>query len=63
MPCKVLSVLKADGDSVKAGDSIMVIESMKMEISIAASVDGVFEGRVGKGEAVEEGRVLCEIRE
>lgn len=63
MPCKVLSVLKFNGDSVKAGDSVMVIESMKMEISIAANVDGTFEGKVVKGEAVEEGKVLCEIKE
>ena len=31
MPCRVISVLKADGDEVKSGEAVMVIESMKME--------------------------------
>lgn len=59
MPCKVLQVLKQDGDHVKRGDIVMVIESMKMEITIAAGKDGEFHPRVKEGDAVNEGSQLC----
>lgn len=61
MPCKVLSVLKKNGDEVKSGDSVMVIESMKMEVSIAVASSGKFETTWKKGDAVEEGKVLCSV--
>ncbi|KAH7274765.1 carbamoyl-phosphate synthase L chain, ATP binding domain-containing protein [Fusarium solani] len=59
MPCKVLQVLKKAGDEVKTGEIVMIIESMKMEITIAASKDGKFESNVKEGEAVNEGVKLC----
>ncbi|KAJ3522184.1 hypothetical protein NM208_g12969 [Fusarium decemcellulare] len=59
MPCKVLQVLKKAGDEVKTGEIVMIIESMKMEITIAASKDGEFEPNVKEGEAVNEGVKLC----
>ncbi|CAI7607856.1 unnamed protein product [Penicillium pancosmium] len=59
MPCKVLSILKSNGDPVNAGDSVMIIESMKMEINIAASSTGKFETKWKEGDAVEDGMVLC----
>lgn len=61
MPCKVLSVLKKNGEEVKSGETVMVIESMKMEVSIAASSSGVFNTTWTKGNAVEEGKVLCSV--
>jgi acetyl/propionyl-CoA carboxylase alpha subunit len=61
MPCKVLSVLKNDGDEVRAGESVMVVESMKMEINISMSVGGSFEAMVRKHDAVDEGTVLCRV--
>jgi biotin carboxyl carrier protein len=61
MPCKVLSVLKNNGDEVKPGESVMVIESMKMEVSIAVAAAGKFETKWKKGDPVEEGRVLCSV--
>ncbi|KAE8409099.1 carbamoyl-phosphate synthase L chain, ATP binding domain-containing protein [Aspergillus pseudonomiae] len=61
MPCKVLSVLKKNGDVVKSGDSVMVIESMKMEVTITASADGQFHSTWKEGDAVEEGKILCSI--
>jgi acetyl/propionyl-CoA carboxylase alpha subunit len=63
MPCKVLSVLKKNGDEVKVGETVMVIESMKMEVSINASAAGTFASSKTEGQAVEEGHVLCEIQE
>ena len=61
MPCKVLSVHKKTGDSVEVGDLVMVIESMKMEVSIRAEAKGQFETTWEKGNAVDEGKILCTI--
>ncbi|KAF7548428.1 hypothetical protein G7Z17_g7060 [Cylindrodendrum hubeiense] len=61
MPCKVLSLQKGIGEEVKVGESVMVIESMKMEVSIKASKEGRFETSWKAGDAVEEGKILCRI--
>jgi acetyl-CoA/propionyl-CoA carboxylase biotin carboxyl carrier protein len=44
MPGTVLLVHVADGDTVAEGDVLMVLESMKMELSIAAPHAGVVDG-------------------
>lgn len=62
MPCKVLGVLKGDGEEVKAGEVVMVVESMKMEMNISASLDGILQISVKKGDAVNEGGILCQIK-
>ncbi|GJD02783.1 carbamoyl-phosphate synthase subunit L [Colletotrichum higginsianum] len=59
MPCKVLSIAKALGEDVSAGECVMVIESMKMEINIIVGVSGKFQTKWKIGEAVDEGAVLC----
>jgi acetyl-CoA/propionyl-CoA carboxylase biotin carboxyl carrier protein len=41
MPGTVLTVAVADGDQVTAGQSLLVVEAMKMEHTIAAPTDGV----------------------
>jgi biotin carboxyl carrier protein len=61
MPCKVLSVLKSSGEAVKPGESVMVVESMKMEMTISLAAGGTFEALVNKDDAVEEGVVLCRV--
>ena len=61
MPCKVLRLLKAKGDAIKAGEAMLVVESMKTEIKIVAAVDGTFEPEVEEGEAVGDGVVLCKL--
>lgn len=61
MPCRVLDVLKKDGDDVKSGENVMVVESMKMEMSIVVSVDGKFKTTWTKGDAVSDGAVLCRV--
>ena len=40
MPGRVVKVLVTEGDSVKAGDPVLVIEAMKMESRIPAPIDG-----------------------
>ncbi len=50
------------GDAVVAGDVIMIIESMKMEIPVEAPSAGkIVEIRVQEGDAIEEGAVLALI--
>ena len=61
MPCKVLRVLKNKGDEVKAGEAMLIVESMKTEVKIVAAVDGIFEPEVKEGEAIGDGVVLCKL--
>lgn len=61
MPCRVLSLAKQAGEQVKSGEVVMVVESMKMEMNIFAPVDGVFCSSVKKGDAVDDGELLCWI--
>jgi acetyl-CoA carboxylase biotin carboxyl carrier protein len=47
------------GDTVRAGDEVVVLESMKMEMPIAALADGIVrEVRVQTGDVVQEDDVL-----
>jgi len=61
MPCKVLSVLKKEGNILKVGEVAMVVESMKMEMNILATAEGKFSAKFQKGDSVEEGQVLFTI--
>ncbi|KAJ5786990.1 hypothetical protein N7457_001980 [Penicillium paradoxum] len=61
MPCKVLSISKKNGDEVKSGDSVMVIESMKMEVNISVTAAGKFQTQWKQGDAVQEGKILCSV--
>jgi biotin carboxyl carrier protein len=59
MPGKVLSVLVEPGQSVKAGDSLLVLEAMKMENVIKAAFSATIEDVPAKsGMAVEKGELL-----
>jgi acetyl-CoA carboxylase biotin carboxyl carrier protein len=58
----VWKVEKAEGDSVAAGELIMILESMKMEIPVEAPVAGTLaEIKVKPEDSVEEDQVLCLI--
>ena len=47
------------GDTVEEGDTVVILESMKMEMPIEAEDDGtVAEIRVEEGQAVSEGQTL-----
>lgn len=62
MPGNILSVNVAVGDTVKAGQVLMVLEAMKMENEILAPKAGkVAAVNVAKGVAVSAGQVLCSI--
>ena len=63
MPATVIEVRVKAGDTVKEGQVVCVLESMKMEISIRSGRDGVVgDVNVGKGEVVEEGKVLVALK-
>ena len=55
----VWKILKQPGDTVGDEDSLMILESMKMEIPVLAEASGkVAEVRVKEGDSVSEGQVL-----
>ena len=55
----VWKVEVAVGDSIKEGDTVVILESMKMEIPVESEDDGkVVEIRCEEGQAVSEGDVL-----
>ena len=59
MVANVLQIVVAPGDSVAAGDTLLLLESMKMEIPVLVDAPGtVGEVRVTEGDVVQEGDVL-----
>ncbi len=62
MPGVVRSVNVADGESVSKGQTLLVLEAMKMEIRIHAPVDGVVKKLLVKqGQTVEREQVLIAV--
>ncbi len=62
MVANVWKVMVAAGDSVEDGDTLVILESMKMEIPVIAEVSGpVAELRVGEGDVVQEGDIIAVI--
>ena len=62
MPGVVLRVLANAGDAISAGESVLVIEAMKMEVHISAPVDGtIVEVEVAVGDQVATGQELASI--
>ncbi len=62
MSGSIFKIVSNEGDVVKKGDVIMILEAMKMEIDVVASIDGVLKGiEVSVGDSVSEGDVLAVI--
>jgi acetyl/propionyl-CoA carboxylase alpha subunit len=62
MPGKVIRILVAEGDQVAEGDVICILEAMKMENELKASMAGVVKAlHVQEGQDVEMGVLLAEI--
>jgi acetyl-CoA carboxylase biotin carboxyl carrier protein len=58
----VLTVVVKNGTKVLAGDTIIILESMKMEIPVLTEYDGVVrEVAVSEGDVVQEGDVLAVV--
>jgi acetyl-CoA carboxylase biotin carboxyl carrier protein len=62
MVANVWKVLVSEGDHVDEGDTLVILESMKMEIPILAEESGtVTKLYVGEGDVVQEDELLAEI--
>lgn len=60
VPGKVLKIAASVGQDVKAGDNIVILESMKMEIPVVAPQDGTVASiDVAEGASVENGDTLA----
>ena len=62
MVANVWKVVVSAGDSIEEGDTLVILESMKMEIPVAAESGGTIkELRVAEGDVVQEGDVIAVI--
>ena len=61
MVANVWKIVVADGDSVSDGDTLVILESMKMEIPVIAEVDGTVTVKVNEGDVVQEGDLIATI--
>ncbi len=62
MAGNVWKVLVKAGDQVEEGQDVVILESMKMEIPIAAEEDGIVkEVKINEGDFVNEGDVIVEV--
>ncbi len=63
IPARVVRVLVAVGDAVKRGAALIVLEAMKMELTLSAPSDGVVETlRCAEGDMIEEGAALVTFK-
>jgi acetyl-CoA carboxylase biotin carboxyl carrier protein len=62
MVANVWKVVAAAGDEVSDGDTLVILESMKMEIPVIAESDGtVAEIAVAEGDVVQEGDLIARV--
>ncbi|MBN7575472.1 MULTISPECIES: pyruvate carboxylase [Clostridium] len=63
IPGTIIKVLVKAGDTVKEGDSLLVVEAMKMETNIVASSAGTIESvLVSEGQQVKTGELLVKLK-
>ncbi|WP_344168939.1 biotin/lipoyl-binding carrier protein [Pilimelia columellifera] len=62
MVANVWKVVAKAGDQVSEGDTLVILESMKMEIPVIAESDGILgELAVNEGDVVQEGDLIATI--
>jgi biotin carboxyl carrier protein len=62
MVANVWQVVAAEGHQVEAGDTLVILESMKMEIPVLAETAGtVSKLHVAEGDVVQEGDLIAVI--
>lgn len=60
---KIWKVIAAVGDTVKRGDTIVILEAMKMEIPVVAPEDGqVLALKVAEGDSIETGDLIAVLK-
>ncbi len=63
IPGNITKILVKAGDEVKENQTVIIIEAMKMETNVVASVDGVVDSvSVDEGQAVEVGQLLINLK-
>ena len=63
MPATVLKILAQPGAAVSRGDTLIILEAMKMELPLRAPADGVVVAvHCHEGELVQPETVLVELR-
>ncbi len=64
MPGKLVKILKKVGDQVAKGETVLILEAMKMENEIKSGADGTIKSiNVKEGQALEAGFLMVEIEE
>ena len=62
MPGRIVSISKVEGDTIRAGECLIVLEAMKMENEINSPRDGILRSiKVNVGETVQSSDVLLII--
>jgi acetyl-CoA carboxylase biotin carboxyl carrier protein len=62
MVANVWKVLVSEGDQVEDGDTLVILESMKMEIPVLAETPGVVTKlHVAEGDVVQEDELIAEV--
>ncbi len=60
----IVKIVAADGQHVSAGDTVVVLEAMKMEQPLTAHKDGTVTGlAVQVGQTVPAGEIICQLRD
>jgi acetyl-CoA/propionyl-CoA carboxylase biotin carboxyl carrier protein len=60
----IIKLVAQDGQQVTAGDTIVVLEAMKMEQPLAAHKDGTVSGlAVQVGQTVTSGEIICQLKD
>ncbi|MGH3305114.1 MAG: acetyl-CoA carboxylase biotin carboxyl carrier protein subunit, partial [Streptosporangiaceae bacterium] len=59
----IVTIVAADGEHVEAGDTVVVLEAMKMEQPLTAHKAGTVTGlSLAVGQTVPAGAVICQLR-
>jgi acetyl-CoA carboxylase biotin carboxyl carrier protein len=62
MVANVWKVVAAEGDTIEEGDTIVILESMKMEIPVLAEDVGTLSSlKVAEGDVIQEGDLIAVI--
>ncbi len=61
MVANVWKIVVAEGDHVEDGDTLAILESMKMEIPVIAEASGTVSLKVSEGDVVQEGDLIAVI--
>ena len=60
MVANVWKIVVAEGDTVSDGDTLVILESMKMEIPVLSEADGIIaKVAVSEGDVVQEGDLIA----